>query len=105
MDDRKTTHQDTNTRVIFTAGLVGAVLFVIALVWLKSYFFLVRNEVEEQQVLTVNNPKLADLRAREQEELTTYGWEDKETGTVRIPIERAMELVAREQERNGGQGE
>ena len=105
MDDKKLTHQDTNTTVIAVAGLVGAVLLVIALVWLKSYFFLVRNQVEEKQVLTVDNPKLKDLHAREHEELTTYGWVDKEAGTVRIPIERAMELVAAEQQHDGGQGE
>jgi len=105
MDDKKLTHQDTNTALIAAAGLVGAVLLVIALIWLKSYFYLVRNEVEETQVLTVDNPKLKDLRAREREELTTYGWVDQDKGTVRIPIERAMELVAAEEQRNGGQGE
>lgn len=34
------------------------------------------------------------FRAREEEELTTYGWVDKEAGVVRIPIERAMDLIA-----------
>jgi hypothetical protein len=30
------------------------------------------------------------------EHLTTYGWVDREAGVVRIPIERAMEMVAAE---------
>ena len=34
------------------------------------------------------------LRAREERELSTYGWVDRPRGTVRIPIERAMKLVA-----------
>jgi hypothetical protein len=37
---------------------------------------------------------LANLRAQEDARLETYGWVDKPTGTVRIPIERAMDLMA-----------
>jgi hypothetical protein len=37
---------------------------------------------------------LAEMRAAEERELTTYGWADKEKQAVRIPIDRAMELLA-----------
>ncbi len=40
--------------------------------------------------------RLADLRAREAREATTYGWVDQAQGVVRLPIDRAMELTARE---------
>lgn len=36
---------------------------------------------------------LAALRAREEIELSTYGWVDRTAGVVRIPIDRAMALV------------
>jgi hypothetical protein len=39
---------------------------------------------------------LERFRAKEEETLGTYGWVDREKGVVRIPIERAMEIVARE---------
>jgi hypothetical protein len=39
---------------------------------------------------------LARFRAREDETLSTYGWVDRPSGVVHIPIERAMEIVARE---------
>ena len=39
---------------------------------------------------------LRDLRAYEDSQLNSYGWVDKQKGTVRIPIERAIELVARQ---------
>ena len=32
-------------------------------------------------------------RDSQREQLETYGWVDKEGGVVRIPIERAMDLV------------
>lgn len=37
---------------------------------------------------------LQAFRAREDAELTTYGWIDRTAGVVRIPIDRAMELIA-----------
>lgn len=36
---------------------------------------------------------LKDLHAHEHEQLSTYGWVDKQNGIVHIPIERAMELT------------
>jgi hypothetical protein len=39
---------------------------------------------------------LLEMRAAEERELTTYGWIDEAAGVVRIPIERAMDLVAME---------
>ncbi len=37
---------------------------------------------------------LAAFRAQEDRELTTYGWINRTSGVVRIPIERAMDLLA-----------
>ncbi len=37
---------------------------------------------------------IADLHAREDLLLSNYSWIDQSNGTVRIPIERAMELIA-----------
>ena len=39
---------------------------------------------------------LAEHRAKEKAESTTYGWVDQKAGIVRIPIDRAMELVVRD---------
>lgn len=36
---------------------------------------------------------LEEFRAKELHELTTYGWLDKNAGTVRLPIDRAKELL------------
>ncbi len=34
-----------------------------------------------------------DLRTKEDSVLLTYGWSDRQAGTVRVPIDRAMELM------------
>ncbi|MGA8428189.1 MAG: hypothetical protein WB729_00095 [Candidatus Sulfotelmatobacter sp.] len=38
--------------------------------------------------------EIYNFRVREEETLNSYGWVDEKAGTVRIPIERAMELEA-----------
>jgi hypothetical protein len=42
---------------------------------------------------------LAGLRAAQQSQAASYAWIDRKAGTIRLPIGRAMELVA---ERYGG---
>jgi len=37
--------------------------------------------------------ELQQLRAQEEQTLSTYGWIDKNKGVVRIPVDRAMELL------------
>jgi hypothetical protein len=37
--------------------------------------------------------ELYDFRTAEEQKLHTYGWANKDAGTVHIPIERAMELL------------
>ena len=45
-----------------------------------------------------NDPRrdLEALRARETAQLETYGWVDRAAGRVRIPVDRAMALLAEE---------
>lgn len=45
------------------------------------------------QLLVKEPANLENLRAHEQEILTTYGWSDKAAGTYRIPIDRAKDLL------------
>ena len=37
---------------------------------------------------------LKEYRAKQEEMLTTYGWVDRKAGFVRIPIDRAIDIVA-----------
>lgn len=43
--------------------------------------------------------RLAEFRGKEQTSSATYAWIDQPNGVVRLPIERAMELVVEEQGR------
>lgn len=37
--------------------------------------------------------ELEELQAKEKQQLTTYGWVDRERGLIRIPIDRAMAQI------------
>jgi hypothetical protein len=40
--------------------------------------------------------ELNDIREHEEETLSTYGWVDQSAGTIHIPIDRAMDLLAKQ---------
>jgi hypothetical protein len=48
------------------------------------------------QLETDERTELNDERLREADALSTYGWVDQKAGTVHIPIDRAMELLAKQ---------
>jgi hypothetical protein len=55
-------------------------------------------------VITDEPGALRQLRAKEREHLHQYGWIDKNQGVVRIPIERAIELLASQPQRLSSEG-
>jgi hypothetical protein len=90
------------------ALLVTAIVIHIGLYWLLEYY----REQSPRSAPGVSAPaaqeqipfprleisprsNLAEMRAAEERQLLTYGWVDKEKQTIRIPIDRAMELLAR----------
>jgi hypothetical protein len=102
---------DVNIRAIFGFGIGLAVATVIIGigVWLLFQFFTAREartvfteyplavqgsrQPPEPRLQTTPRQDMNDLRAREDQLLNSYGWVDKEKGVVRIPIDRAMQLV------------
>lgn len=55
--------------------------------YLKQNFPAPQLEIDERT-------QLDSIRLKEEQTLATYGYVDQKAGTVRIPIERAMELIA-----------
>jgi flagellar basal body-associated protein FliL len=50
-------------------------------------------EAEDAARSVERTKNLAELQAADTATLTTYGWNDRAKGVVRVPITRAMELV------------
>jgi hypothetical protein len=52
-----------------------------------------RSEFPEPRLIVTPAVDFEKLRAQEDEELKSYDWIDRKSGIVRIPIDRAMELI------------
>ena len=102
---------DAHTRpiAVFEIGLlVGLVIAALLMAGLFSYFTgreaeldvggsplaTTRGAASGPRLQTTPSSDLETLRARDQERLNSYGWVDEAQGVVRIPIERAMDIVA-----------
>jgi hypothetical protein len=84
---------------VAAVGFFGAFIVFLAVLALQVLFhWQDRREGEKKAGSPVEYPVLA---AKQAALLGQYGWVDKAAGTVRIPIERAMELVLAER---GGTG-
>ena len=103
---------DVNVRAIltFVAVLFGSAAVIHVLIWLLFIYFergidrsapmayplsiSQRTRVPpEPRLQTSPREDLRELRAREDEQLQSYGWIDRNGGVVRIPIDEAMRLT------------
>lgn len=108
---------DVNARPVALAGIGLAVaLLITAAAMLGMYDFFAtrfaRLSPKQNPLAAAEGPRLPpeprlqvhpikdlrELRASEAEVLEHYGWVDKGTGVVRIPIDRAMQLLAQRQD-------
>lgn len=82
----------TSVLTIISVSVIG----VLALMIIGVYFLYVwAYESQDQAVYSgVSSQELQAIHTREEEVLHRYAFIDKEKGVVRIPIDRAMEIVA-----------
>ena len=80
--------------LLTTVGIIG--VLVATGVGVQFYYEKFRERVIEERQLAPVSQDLIDLRAKEDKELGSYGYADKATGVVRVPVSRAIELVISE---------
>lgn len=78
---------------ISAATVAVLVVFIIGVYWLYQVSYEV---IDQQQYSGVASKELLAIREREDAHLYKYAVIDKTKGTVRIPIDRAIEIVASE---------
>ena len=88
--------QDTSTRAILIATAISLVLIAGAVIVLWDYYIVTREAIVYEQALAPRSQQLLELQELEDSLLTTYEFVDSTAGVYRIPIERAMELMASE---------
>ncbi len=89
-------HRDANAKLLLLAGAAGVVLLLLSVAAVQLYYDWYKEGEIYQKVLAPPGEQLRDLRAREDAELGSFRYLDRQKGIVRIPIERAMELYAEE---------
>jgi hypothetical protein len=88
--------RDVNALKVAAFGITATLVLILVIVLLMNYFTLLREKVVYDEVLRPESVPLRELRVRETEELNSYAVIDAAKGVYRIPIERAMELMANE---------
>ncbi len=84
------------------AGLIAAVsagilvLLVVMIVGVYWLYVVAYERIDQQVYSGAPSKELLAIREREDENLHSYGFIDKDKGIVRIPIDRAMDILAAE---------
>lgn len=93
---RTSRNDDPSASRTLVWGIVGAILVFVMIVALQALYYSMRDQENDRKVVAQAPEELGRLIATQQEALGSYRWIDQEGGVVGIPIERAMEIVARE---------
>jgi hypothetical protein len=88
--------RDVKVGAAFAVGGVVVLIIAIMVVTLNDVFVLDKEEMMYSASLAPESTALRELRDKETETLTTYKSLDPTKGFYRIPIARAMELLANE---------
>jgi len=88
--------QDTSVKAVVITTAVSVVMIALALVALWDFYVATREKVVYEQTLRPVSQQLIELQQVEDSLLSRYEFIDSTAGTYRIPIERAMELMADE---------
>jgi hypothetical protein len=89
-------HTEPKGSLLFILLGVTVILLLFTAIGIQYYYETLRENEVYDRVLAPSNIQLVDLRNKEDQELHSYGYVDKNAGKVRVPIERAMTLVTQE---------
>ena len=80
--------------VVYFVGIVGAFLIMAGLLWLmRSY---IRPTPADGARAEERRKALGEINAASKDQLDNYGYVDPVKGQVRLPIQRAMEMVVQD---------
>ncbi len=90
------THDDLNTSAIAVVGLLGALIVFAVIVLLMVMFRQVQSRQHYAKDVSQPYTEMSKLAADQEGRLAAYGWVDEKRKIARIPVTRAMDLVAAE---------
>lgn len=88
--------RDVNVSKIIAYTILVMVILGGIIVGVNEYFSYYSRQLEYETVLNKESAELKELRAKEEKILNNYELLDYSKGIYRIPIERAMKIIADE---------
>ena len=93
-DTNSQNNMKSDGRSVIIWSIITAVVVVVLVLAVWKYALPPLQPSANTQVQTTTAQDLAAIRRIEDSLLTTYQWLNRDSSTYRIPIERAMELIA-----------
>src|SRR5262245_35103700 len=87
---------EPDTLQIAFVGIIGTILLVTVVAFLQGLYERVQRQELRRKVVDVTPLERETLRVHQQEVLHATVWVDPAAGAVTLPIDRAMELLARD---------
>jgi hypothetical protein len=88
--------RDAKSGLIAVVSIVTILVLAVFVIGVSWFYTVTLEQVEQAQFTGVASKELIAIREREDEQLHKYGYINKERGIVRLPVERAMQLVEEE---------
>ena len=87
---------DPRSAATVVVGAVGVTLLAVVIILLEVLFQNTWEQEHVRKVVSQQPEELRSVQATQMETLNGYRWVDEQNGTVAIPIDRAMELLVKE---------
>ena len=87
---------DVSVNKIALWGVIGVTLLVVILVFIVDFFGAAKEQLVYETQLRPESVAIRELRAHEVETLNSYKMTDSAKGIYRIPINRAIQILADE---------
>ena len=91
--------RDINIKRVLLAAAIIIGILLFSVIMLNEMFMIVKEDIVYQQFLSPESERLNRINAREDSVLNSYGVIAEEKGKYRIPVEKAMEIIAEEADR------
>lgn len=88
---------DFSTPKLVLIAIVSTVLLLVTVLVLQVLYYGYQSDLDQTKVIDVRNAEADSALAQQRARLTRYAWTDQPGGLVTIPIERAMQLVVRDE--------
>lgn len=90
-------HDDLNVPVMAYWGVFSCLLTFATILGVQVIYYRAANAEVRRKVVGAVYTDSESVLAAQEAKLARYGWLNRDAGVVAIPVDRAMELIVREQ--------